>query len=90
MRTRRSSISSSGETTISVCASKPWSRRRNPPFPREDRLVGFGPFERRLMSSRPELLARVADVTEGAPAVAGGPALARDREVLPAAVALPR
>jgi hypothetical protein len=28
-RRRRSSMSSSGETTISVYASMPWSRRRN-------------------------------------------------------------
>ena len=55
----------------------------------ENRLVGVGPLERRLVGGRPERAgAGVADVAKRTPVVAGGVfAPARDGAILPAAVA---
>ena len=89
---RRSSMSSSGETAISVCVSNSWSRRRNSARASE-KIASYSPaLERRLVGGRPELPARhVAEVAERAPVVAGGVFTpARDRDVLPAAVAAAR
>ena len=55
----------------------------------ENRLVGVGPLERRLVGGRPERAgAGVADVAKRTPVVAGGVfAPARDGAILPAAIA---
>ena len=93
-RMRRSSMSSSGETTISVRVSISESVDAVPPMKLraslgEYRLVAVGPLRRRLRGVRPEHAGRrVADVAEAAPVVAGRVLLpAGDRDVLPAAVA---
>ena len=90
MRTRRSSTSSSGDTTISVCVSKSLvaPAELDARFG-EARLERVGRGPRGQERRRPDATARrIAQVAERAPRIAGGVlAPARDRDVVPPAVA---
>ena len=88
MLIRRSSMSSSGETVISVCVPRPRRDGGTRPSLRENGFVGRALFARGLKCRRPELSPlHIADVAECSPAITSRVFLpARDGEALPAAV----